>query len=169
MSKFNVGDRVRVSDSANAFKGFQGEIIAIDPEHTHPYLLNVYLDGRGRKVPTLRRLFEEEELELLYPGETVNEWERRRCDLNWPTPNAMRSAAEALDRLSPAKYGDILRFVADLCDEEVVSKRYDRTASLEDTLEWIDEELRNTDRKTPEYTQLLRSKGSIIVALMEHE
>ena len=34
----------------------------------------------------------------------------------WPTPNHMRSAAAALDTLSPARYGDILRAVADAED-----------------------------------------------------
>jgi hypothetical protein len=42
-----------------------------------------------------------------------------RIALEWPTPNHMRRTADALDSLTPAKYGDILRWFADRCDEFV--------------------------------------------------
>jgi hypothetical protein len=48
--------------------------------------------------------------------------EALRMQKSWPTPNHMRRVADALDLLTPAKYGDVLRHVADACD-----------ASLEDT------------------------------------
>ena len=35
---------------------------------------------------------------------------------DWPTPNHCRSAADALDRLTPARYGAILRAYADAED-----------------------------------------------------
>lgn len=46
----------------------------------------------------------------------VGDWEAFRKDHGWPTPNHMRSTADALDSLTHAKYGDILRWVADACD-----------------------------------------------------
>jgi hypothetical protein len=44
----------------------------------------------------------------------------------------MRKAAHALDALSAAKFGDILRHVADLCDgeEEGLSLRWELTSTL---------------------------------------
>ena len=44
-------------------------------------------------------------------------WKQRRRDDSWPTPNAMRKAADSLDGLSVAQYGSVLRYVADLCDD----------------------------------------------------
>lgn len=46
----------------------------------------------------------------------TDEWERLRTDNQWPTPNHMRRAATGLDSLAVARYGDVLRYVADLCD-----------------------------------------------------
>lgn len=63
-------------------------------------------------------LSRDEELDAVI--ETVAEsieWETFRSSQGWPTPNSMRKAADALDTLSPPKYGAILRFVADLCDK----------------------------------------------------
>ena len=34
----------------------------------------------------------------------------------WPTPINMRRVADALDSLTPARHGDVLRWFADLCD-----------------------------------------------------
>ena len=42
-----------------------------------------------------------------------SDWEEFRKANGWPTPNHMRRVADALDVLTPAKYGDILRWVAD--------------------------------------------------------
>lgn len=47
-----------------------------------------------------------------------NPWEALRLERGWPTPNAMRHIADALDMITPARYGDILRKVADLCDAD---------------------------------------------------
>lgn len=45
------------------------------------------------------------------------DWERLRREKGWPTPHHMRRTADALDQLTrPARYGDVLRWVADLCD-----------------------------------------------------
>ena len=46
-------------------------------------------------------------------AETPDEMRQR---LKWPTPNHMRRTADALDTMTPARYGDILRWFADLCD-----------------------------------------------------
>lgn len=51
-----------------------------------------------------------------------NNWEAFRMDQRWPTPNHMRSAADALDRLAIPKYGDILRWVADACDRALPNR-----------------------------------------------
>jgi len=48
------------------------------------------------------------------------DWEEHRKANGWPTPNHMRRTADALDVLTPAKYGDILRWVADACDIALV-------------------------------------------------
>ena len=40
-----------------------------------------------------------------------------RVAREWPTPNHIRHAADALDIFTPAKYGDVLRWFADRCDE----------------------------------------------------
>jgi hypothetical protein len=45
--------------------------------------------------------------------------EALRMERHWPTPNSMRSAADALDHLVIPKYGDVLRWVADLADESL--------------------------------------------------
>ena len=45
-------------------------------------------------------------------------WDKLWFESEWPTPMHMRMAAEALDILTPAKYGDVLRHVADLIDED---------------------------------------------------
>ena len=45
------------------------------------------------------------------------DYEQMRRDRGWPTPNHMRRIADAIDQFTPAKYGDVLRWVADLCDE----------------------------------------------------
>lgn len=45
-----------------------------------------------------------------------NAFETLREDRGWPTPNHMRTTADSLDGLTVARYGDILRWVADLCD-----------------------------------------------------
>ena len=44
------------------------------------------------------------------------DWEEYRRTRGWPTPNHMRRVAGALDTLTPAKYGEVLRWVADACD-----------------------------------------------------
>lgn len=49
----------------------------------------------------------------------MTDHEAMRKRLGWPTPNAMRTAARALDLLAFARYGDVLRWVADLCDESL--------------------------------------------------
>jgi hypothetical protein len=55
----------------------------------------------------------------------VPDYEEMRRERGWPTPNHMRRAAEALDVLSiPAKYGDVLRWVADLCDSALAERRH---------------------------------------------
>ena len=53
----------------------------------------------------------------------VLDWEAMRIERGWPTPNGMRRAAEALDHLTPAKYGDILRWIADACDARLSDSR----------------------------------------------
>jgi hypothetical protein len=47
--------------------------------------------------------------------------ETLRRERQWPTPNHMRRAADAIDALTPARYGDILRWLADCCDETLLS------------------------------------------------
>jgi len=49
---------------------------------------------------------------------TKNATEALRLSLGWPTPNHMRRAAQALDLLTSAQYGDVLRWVADMCDAD---------------------------------------------------
>lgn len=44
------------------------------------------------------------------------DYEKMRMEREWPTPNHMRTIADALDKITPARYGDILRWFADLCD-----------------------------------------------------
>ena len=44
------------------------------------------------------------------------DWEEHRKANGWPTPISMRRTADALDVFTPAKYGDVLRWVADACD-----------------------------------------------------
>lgn len=51
-------------------------------------------------------------------GETL---EQMRIRLRWPTPNHMRRVADALDIMTPAKYGDVLRWVADMVDASLPS------------------------------------------------
>ena len=50
------------------------------------------------------------------------DYEQMRMDRGWPTPNHMRSAADALDTFTPARYGDVLRWFADLCDAALAEK-----------------------------------------------
>lgn len=45
------------------------------------------------------------------------DWEELRSERGGPTPKHMRRAAKALNKLASAAYGDVLRFMADLCDE----------------------------------------------------
>ena len=45
------------------------------------------------------------------------DFDAMRVAREWPTPNHMRKAADALDLLTPAKYGEVLRWFADRCDE----------------------------------------------------
>ena len=47
-----------------------------------------------------------------------NVFETMRMERRWPTPDNMRHAADALDILTFAKYGAVLRWFADLCDED---------------------------------------------------
>ena len=47
---------------------------------------------------------------------TGPDYEQMRKDRGWPTPNHMRSTADALDTLTAARYGDVLRWFADLAD-----------------------------------------------------
>ena len=44
------------------------------------------------------------------------DYEAMRQQKGWPTPIAMRRAADGLDKIAIAHYGDILRWVANLCD-----------------------------------------------------
>jgi hypothetical protein len=45
------------------------------------------------------------------------DWEALRMERHWPTPLSMSRVADALDMLMHgAKYGDILRWVAEACD-----------------------------------------------------
>ena len=45
------------------------------------------------------------------------DWEATRRRLGWPTPMHMHRVAAALDVLAAgARYGDVLRWVADACD-----------------------------------------------------
>ena len=48
----------------------------------------------------------------------------------WPTPNHCRKAADALDALSPARYGDILRAYADAEDARTTQRRPPEMESL---------------------------------------
>ena len=45
------------------------------------------------------------------------DFDAMRMAREWPTPHHMRRAADALDIFTPAKYGDVLRWFADRCDE----------------------------------------------------
>lgn len=47
------------------------------------------------------------------------DYDAMRVAREWPTPNHMRQVADALDTLTPARYGDVLRWFADRCDEWV--------------------------------------------------
>ena len=47
----------------------------------------------------------------------LNEYEELRTAQGWPTPDHLRRTADALDELTPARYGDVLRWFADKCDE----------------------------------------------------
>ena len=47
------------------------------------------------------------------------DFDAMRVARGWPTPNHMREAADALDILVIARYGDVLRWVADRCDERI--------------------------------------------------
>ena len=47
------------------------------------------------------------------------DYEGMRNQLSWPTPNNMRQTADALDALTAARYGDVLRWVADACDSAI--------------------------------------------------
>jgi hypothetical protein len=51
-----------------------------------------------------------------------NPYEDMRVQRGWPTPNHMRHAADALDQLVIPKYGDVLRWVADLCDSKEAAR-----------------------------------------------
>jgi len=52
-------------------------------------------------------------------AEGAADFDAMRVAREWPTPNHMRKAADALDALTPARYGDVLRWFADRCDEWV--------------------------------------------------
>lgn len=49
------------------------------------------------------------------------DFDAMRVAKGWPTPNHVRQCADALDILTPARYGEILRWFADRCDERVWS------------------------------------------------
>lgn len=52
----------------------------------------------------------------LWQGAGID-FEKLRKDSGWPTPNAMRRAADGFDTIGVvARYGDVLRWVADACD-----------------------------------------------------
>lgn len=48
----------------------------------------------------------------------------------WPTPNACRRTADALDAITPARYGDILRAYADAEDARFAAHGPVRNAAL---------------------------------------
>lgn len=51
------------------------------------------------------------------PVAESNTWEQLRTERRWPTPNHMRSFADGLDVMGMIpRYGEILRWFADLCD-----------------------------------------------------
>ena len=54
-------------------------------------------------------------------GERPTDHEAMRKARGWPTPNHMRRAADALDVLTTPRYGDVLRWVADLCDDALAN------------------------------------------------
>jgi len=56
-------------------------------------------------------------LALLDENDERTDFDAMRVVRGWPTPNHMRRTADALDNLTFAKYGDILRWFADRCDE----------------------------------------------------
>lgn len=113
----------------------------------------------------------------------TNSWEQKRRDNQWPTPNAMRNAAVALKKLSPARYGEVLEHVADLCDGKVedIVEGLDLKFELVDTLGALNEQILRVgkdarSRSIPasslrstsgEYTlaPLLVAKASVLEAL----
>ncbi len=54
----------------------------------------------------------------------IADFEAFRVDRGWPTPNHMRRTADALDVFTPAKYGGVLRWFADLCDAAPTESGY---------------------------------------------
>lgn len=59
------------------------------------------------------------------------DYEQMRRDRGWPTPNHMRRAADALDIFTPARYGDVLRWFADLCDATLDARLRDSQPATE--------------------------------------
>ena len=57
--------------------------------------------------------------EELLRKEVNTDYEAMRIKNGWPTPSSIRHTANALDMIAIPRYGDILRWVADLCDESL--------------------------------------------------
>jgi hypothetical protein len=60
--------------------------------------------------------------------------EALRMEKGWPTPMHMHRIADWLDAaLLPARYGDVLRWVADACDADLAAARAALSATSEPT------------------------------------
>lgn len=69
--------------------------------------------------PMDRMVTELAEAMLAQPATPVGalDFDAMRIAREWPTPMHMHRVANALDAITPAKYGDVLRWFADRCDE----------------------------------------------------
>jgi hypothetical protein len=56
------------------------------------------------------------------PDLAAPDYEAMRMERHWPTPNHMRRVADALDTLTTGRYGDVLRWFADLADESLARR-----------------------------------------------
>lgn len=106
------------------FQAIEAEAAPAAPRTADDVLNDDYTYVEPKFAHAFREGWKAREAEAAAPAGSLDVDELRK-QRGWPTPNAMRQCADGLDKIAYPRYGDILRWVADLCDDHLSRDKRD--------------------------------------------